>query len=804
MNYFSKALPFCFMAVSLNAMSGVEGVSYTDTLGAVKQSELNANNSVINNTSSVKLYISSGLDRRLRISLSYNGALLSTTLTPVINTNDRLSFNGKEFYGQEVELIEFQQEGDYTLLVETLDLKSAVVGQESYSIQKDVTGPLILDKDISWIRDGHSFGSIEVFSRKDSTKELRLNSLSDPLSGLSHVNYWIKHPNKDVIYKPANVNTTAGTAYISGNSAAGLDVAPDSNLYNIGFDVYDLAGNKSSISRNSHIDNICPKAPVVEVLNDKSKLWEPYKAKMLIFKNPVTVRWVRDVSDFEKSPTAPYGWINGNSETSREGSKSYYQRTFNTPEEYSYFGFFTKAGGYCYRGTLRNYNFTLGEGVEPTPKYSSVMFKTDLPIHDGKWINSTTPRYNKPYSVTDVRVNVAKRDYRQKVWGTSIPACFVEIGQTYCDTTTTIAYTSGRGYSPKPIYLSKDDGTLQLHATYLYTYWDMNPPVINDLMYEGAMRQIVVSSYDPDTVSDWRSGMWVISSVVAVARNVANKSTITLNRKKTLQIDRNNRQDSFDTSKLSDGDYEITVTTTDNYGNAVTKSISTSIDNTAPELKVTYNGGELPNIIEDIRLIELKVTDMSESELVTARLSGSSSNENVYLGILKQEDGNYTVEQPKIFPTLNFEVGERYELELVYKDDHGNEAKTIIRFGYTPSNLVEMDVQEYLTLDVNLKTRTDKPLATIHSDSSLEIDGGMVASGLQNAYLTNRSNSDFSVRFGIGEQLIEVSPGETKETQIDLGESGGLLEVDVFPAVSGVEGTASVMLDIPQLTSKWN
>ncbi|WP_196587861.1 Ig-like domain-containing protein [Aliivibrio fischeri] len=803
MNYFSKVLPSCLMAVSLNAVSGVEGVSYTDTLGAAKKSEFNVSNVVINNNSSVKLFISSGLDRRLRISLSYNGTLLSSTLTPVINTNDRLSFNGKEFYGSEVELTEFQKEGSYTLLVETLDLKSVVVGQETYSVLKDVTGPVISDKDITWVRNAYSHGSIEVFSMAHSSKELRLNSLSDSLSGLSHVSYWIKHPNKEIKHMPAILNITAGTAYIPTSSAAGLDVAPDPNLYSIGFDVYDIAGNKSTISRSSHIDNICPKAPTVEVLNNKTNTWEPYKSNMVVYKNPVTARWVRDISDFESGASSPYGWAAGNGETSRENGKSYYQRTFNTPEAYSYFELFTRAGKNCYTGRLSNYSFKLGPGVDPTPKYTSINFKTNLPEQNGQWINSNTPKYNKPYTVTGVRINVEKRDYRQKAWGTNIPECFVEVGKTYCDSVTNIAYTTGRGYVPKPIYLSKDDGTLSLHSTYLYTYFDFNAPQIKEVSFNSEKGEIVVSSYDPDTVNDWRSGMWVINSVKAVAKQKNTNELTNLSAVKTVHVDRNNRHDSFDTTKLKDGDYELTVTTTDSYSNSVTKSISISVDNSEPELSITYNGGQLPNIIEDIRLIEFKLTDISESELTTARLSGSSSNENVYLGILDKGNGLYSVEQPKIFPTLNFESGERYALDLAYKDIHGNEAKKSISFGYTPSNLVEMDVQEYLTLNVNLKTRTDKPLATIHSNSSLEIEGGMVASGLQNAYLTNRSNSDFSVKFEIDGTLIEVAPGETKEANIDLGESGGLLEVDVFPAVSGLEGSASVMLDIPQLTSKW-
>ncbi|MGY0284266.1 Ig-like domain-containing protein, partial [Klebsiella michiganensis] len=63
------------------------------------------------------------------------------------------------------------------------------------------------------------------------------------------------------------------------------------------------------------------------------------------------------------------------------------------------------------------------------------------------------------------------------------------------------------------------------------------------------------------------------------------------------------------------------------------------------------------------------------------------------------------------------------------------------------------------------------------------------------ALITVRGDSAFPISV-IGNL---VSPGETKEIQIDLGSVGNDVVVPIFPGVSGVVGASGFIVEFPQL-----
>ncbi|EGQ9744520.1 DUF4165 domain-containing protein [Vibrio parahaemolyticus] len=791
--------------------AGLEFIEYADTDNETKLLS-NFSNVFINNQSDLELFVASGLDRKLRVKVLKGGTEVEQTTTSVINTNDRISKEGRDFYGKIVDLQGVNNDGTYSISIETLSLTGEVVATDTYELVRDTVPPVINDNDITWVRNGWSFGNIEHFSYTDSSLELRLNSLSEERSGLSHVDYFISTPerlaadplDKSVLEARLNKDSEfVGNATITAAAAVHPNVAPNQDLYTIGFQVYDKAGNSATIKRNSHIDNLCPAAPSIEVYNSRTSQWEPYSSNMTIHQNPIKIRWGRDVSTFENGSNAPYGWVKDHNVSQTIGTKAYYERTLPIPQDYSYFYFYTRAGEVCHRQTLSSFKFAFADGVDKAPVGGTVWYKTNLPEHKGEWIKSTSPKYNKPYTITAVRHFAEARSYRQKAWGTDIPVCYIEPGQTFCDSNTSISYSSGRGYSPKTVYLDNADGGLQVHYGYVYTYWDMNDPKIVSVTVNPELKRVISKSHDPDTVSDWRKNMWKISKVEAVIDSLDTADSYRLSPIESEQLDIRNREDSFDLSQLKDGTYEVTVVATDTYGNVgqSQEPVSFKVDNTAPEIEVKYRGVSLPETIVDLRDLTFSLSDFSSAVVVSGRLHGSSSNENVFLGVVNQGNNVFSFEQPKIFPTLL--EGESYSLEVIAEDEFKNKQTEVITFKYMPENLIEMETQTYLGVSHRLYDENDMPLARIFSEAPLKIDEGMMATGVQNAYITNRTDSDISVKLVLDGSELEVSPGETKEIQVDLGNTGKNLSIEVYPATAHA-GKASLMFDIPQLTSKFN
>lgn len=789
-----RILPALALLIPISGFCGLEGLDFVDTKGSQKQ--LTSKFDGVNNSGSISFIISSGLDRRLRVQLyDASDTIIWSEETPVINTSDRLSYLDRDFYGKQLSTSELSEDGDYKIQIDTLDLSGNLVASESKAFYRDTQSPIIHDSDFTWVRNGYSFGSLEHFSNRSATKELRINKVTDESSGLDYVDYFIIGSDGQKKSLPVMLNTKSpfdGNVTIPAGTAANSAVAATPGEYEIGVDVYDKLGNVGTFSRRSIIDNTCPASPNIEVYNSSTAQWQPYTSGMTIYSNPARIRWGRDKKDFvgEKQ----WGWAEHQISYSDE-SKHYRETSINIPQAYSYFHFYTLAGSVCYTYSYRNLNFTYGEGVDAAPKSQGIQLKTSV---EQTWKNTSSTRYNKPYSVEKVRFNAEPRSYRQKAWGSGIETCYIEVGETQCESTTSISFDSGRGYSPRSIFLSKEDGSLNIHTGYVYAYWDLNAPVVSSFSFDETTKRMTVKTHDADTVSDWRSGLWTTTKVYAKARTDGNERTV--NHIKNTRLDTNNNEWEVDFSGLPDAQYDVDIFAVDSFGNeSVAAQTSILMDTTAPTISISNQNGDL-SIISDILKLRVSVSDQNSPILKSARLFGSSSNENVYLATVSLGEGQYALEKPVVFPTL-FE-GERYSLELIAEDRFANRSSKTISFSYIPDNLIFMELQDYLSIDQALSDSSDSPLAVVKSFSALEIEGGMLASGIQEGLINNRKNSDFPISVETVDGVVIVAPGDTKSIRVDLGE-GNPLEVAIYPAAIA-EGTAEIMFDIPQLFSKYN
>lgn len=793
---------FAISSYSFKVSAALEYMEYTNN-NSVKTHTVN-NLEYINNQETVELYISAGLDRRISVTLSLNNNEIQQQTTGVVSTADRISAHGKQFYGKRLPL-DIQEDGEYLLQIKTLGLDNSVISVDSYSFTRDTTAP-VFPNEIQFVRAGYSLGSIEHFGNSHATKAIKLIGVADEESGIASAKYFAVPLDNDRqrIEKNVNLHTIDNTADITINAydAANPATYPNDH-YKIGFSVTDNAGNTSEIARESFIISQCPTDPVdIEVFNTNNSAWEPYRSSMLIYSNPVKVRWKRDKNSFSNDPAAPYGWDHTSMISNSDSQFNYYERSFPYPQNYSYFHFYTRSGKVCYTYHLRNLKFSLADGVGLAPKYNGVHYKSSL--DPSVWVNSAHPKYNKPYSIPMVRIFAEARPYRQKAWGTGIDTCYIEPGQTSCDAATDVNYSTGRGYSPRPIYLSKEDGTLTIHGGYLYTFWDFNSIDINAMSYNTAERKIRISITDNDTVSDWRSYMWTIASHSLTYSKNGDDETV-ISNSTTEILDFQNRNITYDISSLTDGDYTFRFNVTDTYGNKSFTTISEIIDNTEPDIQIFNKDLPLGEVVNELNDIVIKIDDFSETQLVSARLFGSQSNENVYLPIIRNTDPNgnirYQVDKPRIFPTLLKD--EKYGLELTAIDSYSNQAVKAVTFKYIPSNLITLKKQTLLPVAYKQKDVADKSIATISSSNPLTIEGGMLATGIQFATITNRATSDYAIALDTAEGPVTIPVGETREIKIDLGETGKNLQVDLYPAENNVTGEAQLLFDIQNLRSKW-
>lgn len=785
----------CSLTLPCLSHAAIEKLTYVDTKGDTK-SHSGRDFSLVNPSSPITLSISSSIDRKIRVQVFSQDVLIENTTSGVVGLSDRMEIDGRDFYGKQIAInASAQGDTEYTVQIEYINLSNEVMTTESYQFTRDTTPPAI-GGDFVLIRNAYH-ATIDNFGHTGTTKQLEVRELSDNV-GISHARYWTRQANGSKVYGDAQFNQDDAKVIIRGSVAANKAMAPEAGYYEIGIDLYDLAGNVSTKSRFSHIDLGCPATNTIikQVFNEQTQQWQDYQPGIEIYANPVRTRYGRVEGDVA-TEASPYGWKINHMISDREDGYVFSYHTINYPQQYSYFHYYSESGHVCYTDHYRNFNFSLGPGVDEAPRGTGVWHKTTL---SNDWVKSHAPRTKVPLTINWVRLFAETRNYRQSMTVSGGGECFIEVGDTYCDINTNYVRESGKGYWPYSTHARKEDGSMSVHYGYLYTYWDFNAPTFNGFSYNESSQDITVRTYDADTTSNWTSGMWVIKSVTAKA--LLPSGTVTLPQKDYQWIDHNNRVYTFDVSGLDvEADVPFEFTVTDSYDNSTTTTELYTIDTVSPYLNVVYEGQPFPDVIADIEYISLEVTDFSPAEPISAQLKGSDANEDVYLAIFDNGDGTWSVSKPRIFPTLNYQAGERYQLIVKAQDSQGNETTKTVTFGYTPSNLIVVDLQQYLPADgQKLYDVNGNALAKIYSDEPLALDNGQLATGPQQVELTNRLDSDFSISVDSASGTVVIEPGQTVVTTIDLGTSGEPLAVDIYPTDS-TEGKAEFLFNIPTLTT---
>ncbi|NMU46973.1 DUF4165 domain-containing protein, partial [Vibrio parahaemolyticus] len=96
-----------------------------------------------NPTGNIKFALSAGIDRKVKISIVRpDGSVVNSATSHLLGGADRITVNGKSYYGAELELAA-PGEGEYSFKAEILTSVGDSVQTDTYPIIVDITPPVI-------------------------------------------------------------------------------------------------------------------------------------------------------------------------------------------------------------------------------------------------------------------------------------------------------------------------------------------------------------------------------------------------------------------------------------------------------------------------------------------------------------------------------------------------------------------------------------------------------------------------------------------------------------------------------------
>lgn len=774
---FAAVLVLMSFAFSTTVFADLIGYSYTATSGAQTQSP--ASESFINPQSGITLYLSSGIDRRINVSIQDGaGAIVFEARSELLGANDRFVYEGRSFYGFSVQAPKLA-DGHYQVTSRILANGGGIVREDTHDVTVDTTPP---EATGAINRVGRGWPAEVLTPNGYADRELRLEGVSDGSSGLKEARFFAVDDQGNERTTDANLDPVEGIASVDVSQAAKSSMMPkDQSYYTIGFRISDVAGNTQDVTMESAVDRVVPGVDI-EVLNDPSGVWKPYVSGMTVYENPVRVRYVRKKSEHTAYNGSDFGWIGG-SINAEDSVNVYDHRTIKYPQTYSYFVYQTKAGGYRnYR--YRSFNFTLGGDATMGPKPAGLTYH----LQGDGWKSGDRPRYGFPYVVDKVRLSAQARPYDQKAWLRGFSHCVIPAGATSCEANVSVSRSSGRGYSPIQYYISKMDGSFVNHGGYLYTYWDMNPPTIESLSVDEREGRVSARVYDGDRVNTWQVNHWDTKTFKAFAE--INGNRIELDRVAYEEADYRTKLVEFDLKSAPDGTYTVTVEATDTYGNTASKALgqTVTVDTTSPAL--TISAGATIQSLDQI-LISISDEPGKGSRLESIRLNGGPASDDVQLSWREESSGQFRLEYPVMFPSMT--PDETYTLSVIAQDRFDNEITEEAEFEYKPRTVgIIGDDGDGLKLPaVNHTFKRPDGLEVIATES-LTLNDGSVVSGVYDVFATLRSDSDMALVVN----GVRLEPGATQRVlpAHNFGANAGKINIPLSIAEYRVEGKASLLL----------
>lgn len=731
--------------------------------------------------------LSGGVDRKLRVSIQRtDGTVLESATSKLLGANDRISVRGSTYYGAFLSL-NAPAEGEYRIIADILGAEDKVVQSDQYQILIDTTPPLIgshVQREFSpsypWTSDllasPHWGGSNTLFSE----------GVLDAGSGLEKAEVYAIDPQGVRRVIPAMLEANKGVVSVNIAEVVKNSFTPyDRTAYRLGFRVYDRAGNYAeNVQVNTRVDKENPSYLGTQIYNPRTGVWENYVSGMTIYENPFRYRHVMERSEHTRFNGQEYGWRQDHY-TSHDNSYVYMQGSLSYPQRHHYIVLTNNAGRYTWirYGEL---NFTLAPGVElgPVP-----LERLDYKIKGESWVSDLTILRNTPFTIEQIRFYAEKRSYPQLMTleGTNV-SCVIQANQDNCVANASITQTVGKGYIPYSFHASRTDGSQKTHGGYLYTWWDFNKPTISDLNYDSSSGNITVGVIDHDRLNNNTNNPWDTRDFKIELKS--DSTTVVLDNFQLENLSYNTRRATFSTRSAEDGWYSMAAVATDTFGNTVRKAYPDRIliDTTPPALSISS-----PTKLSSLDEVVISLSDNHDANPVVREvlLVGGPANDELSLSWREESKGTFRLEYPIIFPSLK--AGESYSLTVVASDHQRNDAVETVRFEYQPRQVAlgdGMDGKIMLPAVAQEFFRANG--RNVIETEPFTLSDGSVVRGTYDVLATLRSDADFPV-FVNG---VRISPGETMNImgEHDFSNAGGRLSIPVYPAVSGVVGTSSLLV----------
>ncbi len=276
-----------------------------------------------NPQSNLSFILSAGLDRKVRVSLlDASGDVVAEKVSHLLGIEDRMNVRGTDYYAAELGL-PIPSDGDYQVKAQIIASDGREVQADLHDFFIDTVSPII-SGDVTRRGRGTNLYST-------SRQNVYLQGFSDEGSGLDRAEYITI--DRDGVRRSVDVEiiSDSNAMLAFGNVAANWEILPEDHvLYDVGFAVYDKAGNLSEKTKPMAGDR---SFPIIDeqIYNDKTGVWEDYAHDMTIHTNPVRMRYVRSLSDHAGHSEGSFGWTTGGNIV---GDKIYNELSFSPGFKY--------------------------------------------------------------------------------------------------------------------------------------------------------------------------------------------------------------------------------------------------------------------------------------------------------------------------------------------------------------------------------------------------------------------------------------------------------------------------------------
>ncbi len=776
-------------------------VKYGYTNNAGVQTNTEPGTGFINPSTGISFMVSGGIDRKLRIAVTANGAatpVFTKESSKVLGASDVISYNGENYYAEEFVSPKLP-DGRYTVKTEILSSAGAVVQTENVPLVIDTAGPVagtFAPRPYTWgepVLTGEvwklGLAAIDALTYSSFV----LDGLSDT-SGISKVTANV-YRESGALYKAHNVlfSEESKTASIQYRT----NFFPDSDLdevFGLEFVVTDKAGNSTATKRQKVMfDNIAnaPTEPfgvydpsVSTTLAPGLKGFVPYVAGSYVKTNPIRLAWKIPKSNWHTYRQGGIRFTNSFGENQIVGEDSAYVYLVGSlpyrAEDNNYIKF-SNFGEWGSQGTIR-YDLVLHSSAPKTPVISSVEYY----FSDKGWLSYSgrvvSPQ-ELPVTVTKVRYTVEARPFDQVA--THMGTCTIPAGQTQCEIAVTRPLNKGTsGYLHDQAVLKSADGSLSATGQWANVWWnDLYLPILS-YTYDSSSMILTLNVRQP------QQGAYQ-NALSHSASWLENSSGTTLSVTKKLTSSSGEFFEyEFDLKTLPEGSHDLVGVASENLG-AITKLplFKFQSDRTKPVVTVSKGASDS---IDTLDKITFTVTDNKDPapKITSISLTGGPANESIALSFRKLNATTYGLEYPILFPSLT--AGESYTLRVNAQDSQQNKGVGSTTFLYSPKMAgIVGHVNGLVNIPAVPKEFNRNDGSVVINSEQLKLADGTPVSGVYDLLATLRSDAATPLKIG----GVLVNPGATVTiSQLNFTSTGGKISLPVVPVTQGATGSNGVII----------